>query len=52
MLPFINKKKDNIEVDLGCCVDDMVARWVVFRIESHSMLCLPPSPASETQPPP
>lgn len=27
------------------------ARWIVFRIETNSMLCLPPSPFSEIQPP-
>lgn len=42
---FQLKATHNIEVGFARCADDMVTEQVVFRIETHSMLCLPLSPA-------
>lgn len=50
-VPFLYKKWDNMELDVAGCVDSVTSRWTVFRIETNSMLCLPPSPSSESQPP-
>lgn len=51
IVPFFLTIKDNIEVGVACCVDGTAVRWIVFRIETNSMLCLPPSASSEIQPP-
>lgn len=50
-VPFPDMKWDNMELDAAGCVDGVTSRWTVFRIETNSMLCLPPSPSSESQPP-